>query len=209
MLYGLILIVLVFFMPGGIVAGVRLLKAKVVAVVPRLPDERAPFPIAAAHPTTPHGFAKVGADNRSGGARVRWGDVHGAWISRIRDHHPPSNCKGEQVDDTIMGLRATLPITAVLAVLAASCGSDSKSASTTAAAATEAPTTAAAAATTEAPSSSAAAEQRAGRAGVPGADHQLPGRRHPAAGRRRADQDRLHRPPDRPAGRLRRRSARA
>jgi hypothetical protein len=55
-----------------------------------------------------------------------------------------------------VGLRATLPITAVLAVLAASCGSDSKSASTTAAAATEAPTTAAAAATTEAPASSAA-----------------------------------------------------
>ena len=56
-----------------------------------------------------------------------------------------------------VGLRATLPIAAVLAVLAASCGSDSKSASTTAAAASEAPTTAAAAATTEAPSSSAAA----------------------------------------------------
>jgi len=55
-----------------------------------------------------------------------------------------------------VGLRATLPITAVLAVLAASCGSDSKSASTTAAAATEAPTTAAAAATTEAPASSGA-----------------------------------------------------
>jgi len=55
-----------------------------------------------------------------------------------------------------VGLRATLPIAAVLAVLAASCGSDSKSASTTAAAATEAPTTAAAAATTEAPASSGA-----------------------------------------------------
>ena len=55
-----------------------------------------------------------------------------------------------------VGLRVTLPITAVLAVLAASCGSDSKSASTTAAAATEAPTTAAAAATTEAPASSGA-----------------------------------------------------
>jgi branched-chain amino acid transport system substrate-binding protein len=55
------------------------------------------------------------------------------------------------------GLRASLPITAVLAVIAASCGSDSNSASTTAAAGTEAPTTAAAAATTEAPSSSAAA----------------------------------------------------
>ncbi len=55
-----------------------------------------------------------------------------------------------------VGLRVTLPITAVLAVLAASCGSDSKSASTTAAAATEAPTTAAAAATTEAPTSSGA-----------------------------------------------------
>ena len=54
------------------------------------------------------------------------------------------------------GLRASLPITAVLAVIGASCGSDSKSASTTAAPATEAPTTAAAA-TTEAPSSSAAA----------------------------------------------------
>jgi hypothetical protein len=36
----LILIALVFFMPGGIVAGVRLLKAKVVRVVPRLPDVR-------------------------------------------------------------------------------------------------------------------------------------------------------------------------
>jgi branched-chain amino acid transport system substrate-binding protein len=56
------------------------------------------------------------------------------------------------------GLRASLPITAVLAVIAASCGSSSNSASTTAApAATEAATTAAAAATTEAPSSSAAA----------------------------------------------------
>jgi ABC-type branched-subunit amino acid transport system substrate-binding protein len=49
-------------------------------------------------------------------------------------------------------LRATVPVTAVLAIIAASCGSDSKSASTTAAApATEAPaTTAAAAGTTEA-----------------------------------------------------------
>jgi branched-chain amino acid transport system permease protein len=37
-LYGLILVVLVFFMPGGVVAGIRLLKARVVKVVPRLPD---------------------------------------------------------------------------------------------------------------------------------------------------------------------------
>jgi len=56
------------------------------------------------------------------------------------------------------GLRASLPITAVLAMIAASCGSDSNSASTTAApAGTEASATTAAAATTEAPSSSAAA----------------------------------------------------
>jgi len=45
-LYGLILIVLVFFMPGGIVAGVRLLRDKVVRFVPRLPDVRAESPIA-------------------------------------------------------------------------------------------------------------------------------------------------------------------
>jgi branched-chain amino acid transport system permease protein len=45
-LYGLILIALVFFMPGGIVAGVRLLKAKFVRVVPRLPEIERPVPIA-------------------------------------------------------------------------------------------------------------------------------------------------------------------
>jgi branched-chain amino acid transport system permease protein len=44
-LYGLILIVLVFFMPGGIVAGIRLVKARVVRVLPRLPDISAPAPI--------------------------------------------------------------------------------------------------------------------------------------------------------------------
>jgi len=43
-LYGLILIVLVFFMPGGIVAGLRLIKARVVRVVPRLPDVSASSP---------------------------------------------------------------------------------------------------------------------------------------------------------------------
>jgi branched-chain amino acid transport system permease protein len=47
-LYGLILIALVFFMPGGIVAGVRLLKAKVVRVVPRLPEIEPMVPVAAA-----------------------------------------------------------------------------------------------------------------------------------------------------------------
>jgi branched-chain amino acid transport system permease protein len=36
-LYGMVLIVLVFFMPGGIVAGVRLIKARFFRVVPRLP----------------------------------------------------------------------------------------------------------------------------------------------------------------------------
>ena len=59
----------------------------------------------------------------------------------------------EQVDDAISGLRATLPITVVLAVLAASCGSDSNSASTTAP--RPDPDDGSRAATTEAPASSA------------------------------------------------------
>jgi len=49
-LYGSILIVLVFFMPGGIVAGFRMLKARVVRVVPRLPDVSVPSPVVESAP---------------------------------------------------------------------------------------------------------------------------------------------------------------
>jgi hypothetical protein len=56
-LYGLILVVLVFFMPGGIVAGIRTLKARVVRVMPRLPDVSAPSPILE---STPEDAASVG-----------------------------------------------------------------------------------------------------------------------------------------------------
>jgi len=56
-LYGLILVVLVFFMPGGIVAGLRTLKARVVRVMPRLPDVSAPSPILE---STPEDAAPVG-----------------------------------------------------------------------------------------------------------------------------------------------------
>ncbi len=56
-LYGLILVVLVFFMPGGIVAGVRTLKARFVRVTPRLPDVSAPSPILE---PTPEDTAPVG-----------------------------------------------------------------------------------------------------------------------------------------------------
>jgi branched-chain amino acid transport system permease protein len=40
-LYGLILVVIVFFMPGGIVYGLRYLRAKFLLIVPRLPVSRA------------------------------------------------------------------------------------------------------------------------------------------------------------------------
>jgi branched-chain amino acid transport system permease protein len=56
-LYGLILVALVFFMPGGIVAGLRTLKARVVRVMPRLPDISAPSPILE---STPEDAAPVG-----------------------------------------------------------------------------------------------------------------------------------------------------
>ena len=52
-----ILIALVFFMPGGIVAGLRLLKARVVRVIPRLPEVSAPSPILE---STPEDAAPVG-----------------------------------------------------------------------------------------------------------------------------------------------------
>jgi branched-chain amino acid transport system permease protein len=46
-LYGLLLILIVFFMPGGIVWGLRVLRSKFLLVVPRLPASRAATPIAA------------------------------------------------------------------------------------------------------------------------------------------------------------------
>lgn len=46
-LYGLLLIVIVFFMPGGIVWGLRVLRSKFLLIVPRLPASRAAAPIVA------------------------------------------------------------------------------------------------------------------------------------------------------------------
>jgi branched-chain amino acid transport system permease protein len=46
-LYGLLLIVIVFFMPGGIVYGLRFLRSKFLLIVPRLPVSREPVPGAA------------------------------------------------------------------------------------------------------------------------------------------------------------------
>ena len=46
-LYGLLLIVIIFFMPGGIVYGLRVLRSKFLLIVPRLPASRAAEPIAA------------------------------------------------------------------------------------------------------------------------------------------------------------------
>ena len=41
-LYGVVLVVLVFFMPGGIIAGVRMIKARFIRFVPRLPTITVP-----------------------------------------------------------------------------------------------------------------------------------------------------------------------
>jgi branched-chain amino acid transport system permease protein len=46
-LYGVLLILIVFFMPGGIVYGLRFLRAKFLLIVPRLPASRTATPIAA------------------------------------------------------------------------------------------------------------------------------------------------------------------
>jgi branched-chain amino acid transport system permease protein len=46
-LYGVLLILIVFFMPGGIVYGLRFLRAKFLVIVPRLPASRVATPIAA------------------------------------------------------------------------------------------------------------------------------------------------------------------
>jgi branched-chain amino acid transport system permease protein len=46
-LYGLLLILIVFFMPGGIVYGLRFLRAKFLVIVPRLPVSRTVAPSAA------------------------------------------------------------------------------------------------------------------------------------------------------------------
>ena len=55
-LYGAILVLIIFFMPGGIVYGIRQLRAKLVIFVPRLPDPQAmaitPF-AASEHPDDP------------------------------------------------------------------------------------------------------------------------------------------------------------
>ena len=52
-LYGVILVVIIFFMPGGIVYGIRQLRAKFIVFVPRLPvpEEFPATPTAAAQPT--------------------------------------------------------------------------------------------------------------------------------------------------------------
>jgi branched-chain amino acid transport system permease protein len=49
-LYGLLLIVIIFFMPGGVVYGLRLLRSKFMLIVPRLPASRAAAPVEAAEP---------------------------------------------------------------------------------------------------------------------------------------------------------------
>ena len=49
-LYGVILVLIIFFMPGGIVYGVRLLRSKFVLILPRLPASREP---AVAEPIEP------------------------------------------------------------------------------------------------------------------------------------------------------------
>jgi branched-chain amino acid transport system permease protein len=46
-LYGLLLILIVFFMPGGIVYGLRFLRAKFLVIVPRLPVSRTATPVVA------------------------------------------------------------------------------------------------------------------------------------------------------------------
>jgi branched-chain amino acid transport system permease protein len=46
-LYGLLLILIVFFMPGGIVYGLRVLRSKFLLILPRLPVSREPVPVAA------------------------------------------------------------------------------------------------------------------------------------------------------------------
>ena len=92
-LYGLILIALVFFMPGGIVAGVRLLKAKVVRVVPRLPDVQRAVPGSwSPRPTTPRRLAKVGPGPSLGGALSAAGvGRHATVTCGVRDHiHRPT-----------------------------------------------------------------------------------------------------------------------
>jgi branched-chain amino acid transport system permease protein len=45
-LYGLLLILIVFFMPGGIVYGLRVLRSKFLLIVPRLPVARVSEPVA-------------------------------------------------------------------------------------------------------------------------------------------------------------------
>ena len=180
MLYGLILIVLVFFMPGGIVAGVRLLKAKVVRVVPRLPDVRVPSPIAVSS-----------ADDTAGSLRSSWTLARGSPV-RPPGSSATDTCacgsagtsivqrKGEQVDDTISGPRGP-PCPSPLSW---PCWRPRAAAIRSRPRPRRPPRPRPRPPQpprrrTEAPSVVGRAEQRAGRRGIlPGADHQLPGRRH-------------------------------
>jgi branched-chain amino acid transport system permease protein len=45
-LYGTLLVLIIFFMPGGIIYGLRLLRSKFLLIVPRLPTAREPAPVA-------------------------------------------------------------------------------------------------------------------------------------------------------------------
>jgi branched-chain amino acid transport system permease protein len=52
-LYGALLVVIIFFMPGGIVYGLRYLRDKFVLIVPRLPASRAPAAVEVEQPVSP------------------------------------------------------------------------------------------------------------------------------------------------------------
>ena len=100
-LYGVILVLIIFFMPGGIVYGLRLLRSKFLLILPRLPASRASRRVA--EPIEP--------------ARRR--------DRRIANMHPSTNHKGEaSMTSRSNRIRGVLAAAVCLSLVAAACGDD-------------------------------------------------------------------------------------